>query len=421
MKAGVRLGNFVVTTSTMIWMILIIASFGGLFISTFHVSNFVYYCADALNLLLLFFTCRKIQRDHSINDTRPLIIIFWLYVLSTFVGIIGNGVPFVLALWGVRNVFRFVVFFISCVFLLEMEDILAFESILTKIYFINAILVAAQYFIFGFKGDYVGGIFGTIQGCNLSLTIFLNISLAYFISNYLYGLIKLWNFGIYAIIYFLIASLSETKGNYVFFVLIVVVGIAVTKKSLKTIGITIVAMFALILGAYFLNRYFPGSLDFLLDWNEANAYMDASYFGTETFTRNATLSTANKLFFKDNLWLYIFGYGMGACETSSYFESSFHQQYGYMNYRQYGSSMTVLQNGYVGLILYLLFFAVIFIISLRKEAKLIERRAKAIMSATCCIAVFAIVDSFYASLYIDAAYCLYFTLAIPFILLKSDS
>lgn len=421
MKSGVRWGNFVFTTSMMIWLILIIASFGGLFISTFHASNFVYYCADALNILLLFFTCKKIKKVHSIMEIRPLIILFWLYVISTMIGIIGNEVPIVLALWGLRNVFRFIVFFIACVILLEREDILTFDSIIPKIYYLNAALVIIQYFVLGLKGDYVGGIFGTLQGCNISLTIFLNIFLAYFISKYLYGLIKIWNLGIYIVIYFLIASLSETKGNYVFFILIIAVAIIVIKKSLKTFSITILAVLALVLGAYLLNRYFPGSLDFLLDWSEANAYMDASYFGTETFTRNATLSTANKLFFKDNLWLYLFGYGMGACDTSNYFQSPFFQNYGYMNYRQYGSSMTVLQNGYVGLFLYFMFFLIIFIISLRKGSKIVDRHAKAIMSATCCIAVFAIVDSFYASLYIDAAYCLYFTLAIPFILIKSDS
>lgn len=403
----------------MIWLILIITSFGGLLISTFHVPNFIYYCADLLNILLLFFACRKLKVGRGITSARPLIIIFWLFVLNTVIGIIGNGVPAILAVWGVRNVFRYIVFFISCVVLLEVDDILKFDSILQKIYILNAALALIQYFVLGLKGDYIGGIFGTIQGCNGALTIFLNIALAYFVSKYLYGMLKIRYLAIYTVLYFLVAALSETKGNYIFFVMIIAVSIIVTNKSFKTLIITITAVFALVLGAYFLNRYFPGSLDFLLDWQEANAYMDASYFGTTTFTRNAALSTANELFFKDNLWLYLFGYGMGACDMSSYFVSPFYQNYGYMNYRQIGASMTVLQTGYLGLILYFAFFVIIFIISFLQGSKLKDKHGKMIMSATCSIAVFAIVDSFYASLYIDAGYWLFFALSIPFIVFKA--
>lgn len=421
MKSGIRVGNYLFTTSKMIWLILIITSFGGLLISTFHVPNFIYYCADLLNILLLFFACRKLKVVRGVTSARPLIIIFWLFVLNTAIGIIGNGVPIILALWGVRNVFRYIVFFISCVILLEAEDIFKFESILPKIYIFNVALVLIQYFILGLKGDFIGGIFGTNQGCNGALTIFLNIALAHFVSKYLYGVLKLGYLGIYAVLYFMVAALSETKGNYVFFVMIVAMSVILIKKSFKTLTITITAVFALFVGAYLLNRYFPGSLNFLVDWQEANAYMDASYFGTATFTRNAALSTANELFFKDNLWLYLFGYGMGACDMSSYFVSPFYQNYGYMNYRQYGSAMTVLQNGYIGLILYFLFFAMIIIIAFWQKSKLNNQHDKAILSATCCISMFAIMDSFYASLYIDAAYWLFLTLAFPFIIIKSNN
>lgn len=419
MKSGIRVGNFFFSTSQMVWSTLIITSFGGLFISTFHVPNFIYYCADLLNIILLFFAYRRLKWVRGTTSTRPLIVIFWLFILSTMIGIIGNGVPILLALWGIRNVFRYIVFFISCVVLLTVDDILKFESILPKIYILNAVLALVQYFILGLKGDHIGGIFGTDQGCNGALIIFLNIALAYFVSKYLYGMLKLRYFGIYVVLYFWVAALSETKGNYAFFVVIVAVSIIVAKKSLKSISIIIAAVCALALGAYFLNRYFPGSLNFLVDWQEANAYMDVSYLGTTTFTRNAALSTANEVFFKDNLWLYLFGYGMGACDMSSYFVSPFYENYGYMNYRQYGAAMTVLQNGYIGLIIYFAFFAITFIISFKQGAKLIDVNEKVIMSATCCIAVFSVVDSFYATLYSDAAYWLFFALTLPFILLKN--
>ena len=55
MASGFRYGEVKITTSMMIWMVLAITSVGALVISIFHVSNFVYYIADALNIILAYF------------------------------------------------------------------------------------------------------------------------------------------------------------------------------------------------------------------------------------------------------------------------------------------------------------------------------------------------------------------------------
>jgi len=418
--SGFKIGRITLTTTKMIWLVLAITSVGALIISTFHTSNFVYYLADMFNVFLAFFAIRRVVRVRKMKEVGFLVLLLVLFIINCIIGIIGNNVPLKLAIWGSRNVYRFVLFFSSCVVLLEKKDVARFQAAFPKIYVINAIIAIFQYFVLGLKGDYIGGLFGTIQGCNGALTIFLNIALSYFIAGYLSGNEKLSKIIVYSILYFLVAALSETKGNYIFFVLIVAVALLVSKKSLKTFGIICVAFVSVGAGIYFLNKYFPGSLDFLLDLNEANRYMNASYFETVTFTRNAALSVANKVFFKDNSWLYLFGYGIGACDTSSFFSSPFFDMYGYMNYRQLSSSMTVLQNGYTGLAVYFAFFVYLFLVGLFKSGKCEDANAKQIMIMTCCLAFFAIGDSFYASLYIDAAYWLFFALAIPLVMLKED-
>ena len=420
MTSGFKIGRITLTTTKMIWLVLAITSVGALIISTFHTSNFVYYLADMFNVFLAFFAIRRVVRVRKMKEVGFLVLLLVLFIINCIIGIIGNNVPLKLAIWGSRNVYRFVLFFSSCVVLLEKKDVARFQAAFPKIYVINAIIAIFQYFVLGLKGDYIGGLFGTIQGCNGALTIFLNIALSYFLAGYLSGNEKLSKIIVYSILYFLVAALSETKGNYIFFVLIVAVALLVSKKSLKTFGIICVAFVSVGAGIYFLNKYFPGSLDFLLDLNEANRYMNASYFETVTFTRNAALSVANKVFFKDNSWLYLFGYGIGACDTSSFFSSPFFDMYGYMNYRQLSSSMTVLQNGYTGLAVYFAFFVYLFLVGLFKSGKCEDANAKQIMIMTCCLAFFAIGDSFYASLYIDAAYWLFFALAIPLVMLKED-
>lgn len=404
----------------MIWLVLAITSVGALIISTFHTSNFVYYLADALNIFLAFFAIRKVHRARKMKEAGVLVLLLAFFVINCIIGIIGNGVSLKLAIWGSRNVYRFILFFMSCAILLRKKDLDIFQTVFPKIYIVNAIVAVFQYFGLGLKGDHIGGLFGTIQGCNGALTIFLNIALSYFIAGYLCGNEKLSELTLQSILYFLVAALSETKGNYIFFLLIVSVALLVSKKSFKTFGILCVAFISLGAGMYLLNKYFPGSLDFLLDIKEANRYMNASYFGTVTFTRNAALSVANKVFFKDNIWLYLFGYGIGACDTSSFFFSPFYDMYGYMNYRQLSSSMTVLQNGYTGLAIYFLFFVYLFILGLIRSGKSENSNKKQIMIMTCCLAAFAIGDSFYASLYVDAAYWLFFALAIPLVVINEE-
>lgn len=88
-----------------------------------------------------------------------------------------------------------------------------------KVYVINAVTAVFQYFVLGFKGNHIGVLFGTIQGCNGALTIFLNIALAFFIAGYLCGNEKLSKLVMYTVLYFLVAALSETKGNYILFLI----------------------------------------------------------------------------------------------------------------------------------------------------------------------------------------------------------
>lgn len=421
MTSGFKLGRIKLTTSTMIWLILAISSVGALIISTFHLSNFVYYLADILNISLGFFAVRRLYNVQKVRAGSFLVFLLALFITNCIIGIVGNNVPLKLVFLGSRNVYRFVLFFVSCTVLLTKEDVVKFQTLLPKIYVINAILASFQYFVLGLKGDYIGGLFGTAQGCNGALTIFLNIALAYFVAAYLCSNEKLSKLVFYSLLYFFVATLSETKGNYVFFLLIVVVALLVSRKSFKTFGIICVAFVSLVAGFYFLDKYFPGSLDFLLDLDEANRYMNASYFGTVTFTRNAALSVANKEFFKNNIWLYLFGYGIGACDTSNFLSSPFYDMYGYMNYRQLSSSMTVLQNGYVGLLIYFAFFAYLFIVGALKSRKSTDRNTRQTMIMTCCLAAFAVGDSFYASLYVDAAYWIFFALANQLVMLKEDA
>ncbi|WP_144555424.1 hypothetical protein [Bacillus sp. X1(2014)] len=400
-----------------VWLILGIVSFGGLVNSGLHLSNALFYVADALNILLFIFAIRKLPIINRVQGMKMLKVIFWLFLLATIIGIIGNGVSLLLTVWGMRNIYRYILFFISCVVLLSSKNIERFFDVLPKIFWINFIITLMQFTVFGIRGDNLGGIFGIAQGVNGATTIFINIVIAYVVSQYLNKNWTLRHTTLYLFAYFAIAALSETKGNYIFFLIIIMFALIIARKSLRTFSFGIAAIIAIFVGLNILDRYFPGSVDFLVDFDKANDYMNAGYLGTVTFTRNALLEVANQYFFKDNAWLYLFGYGIGAVETSQFFTSPFYESFGYMNYRQYGVAMVVLQNGYIGLGLYFAFFLTTFVVAIKKSRS-DDRKFNAYMVMAACVALFSIIDSFYATLFVDIAYWVYFIMAIPFIFLK---
>lgn len=405
---------------SMLWWILGIVSIGGLVISNFNLPNFIYYIADGLNIFVFFYTIQRFGNLRGIKGISVLKFLLLIFVLDTAIGILGNGVSGGLAIWGMRNIYRYIIFMFSCLVSLYEEDIDFFINLLPKIYFLNFALTLFQFFFQGKRQDFLGGLFGIAQGCNGATTIFLNIFIAIAIAQYLEKKISLGKVAVYSIIYLIIAALSETKGNFIFFVVIVILALMISRKSRKTIGFGLVSLIAIFAGLYFLDLYFPGSAEFLFDWDKASFYMDASYFGTTTFTRNAILQVANEHFFKDNLWLYLFGYGIGACDMSSYFTSPFYAKYGYMNYRQFSSAMTILQTGYIGFVVYIALFVVVAVIAIKDSISGSEQY-RFLNVATACIAIFAILDSFYASLYIDMGYWVFFIMAVPLIIRKTEA
>ena len=217
-------------------------------------------------------------------------ILLGCFMLITVIGIIGNGVGPLLALWGMRNVYRYFLFFISCIVLLNKEHVTLFIEKLPIVYWVNFAVTIIQFFVFDIEQDYLGGIFGVAQGCNGATTIFINIVISFIISQYLNGKRKLLATIPYILAYFIIAVLSETKGNFAFFVLIAFLVFVFSKKSYRSILFGCFAVAGMIGGIWLLSIYFPKSVDYLLDWELANLYMDASYFDKTTFTRNRSRS-----------------------------------------------------------------------------------------------------------------------------------
>lgn len=134
---------------SMLWWILGIVSIGGLVISNFNLPNFIYYIADGLNIFVFFYTIQRFGNLRGIKGISVLKFLLLIFVLDTAIGILGNGVSGGLAIWGMRNIYRYIIFMFSCLVSLYEEDIDFFINLLPKIYFLNFALTLFQFF---FKG-----------------------------------------------------------------------------------------------------------------------------------------------------------------------------------------------------------------------------------------------------------------------------
>lgn len=397
-----------------IWLMLFIVAVGGI-VNSIIKSNYIYYMVDALNIFLIFFCLDKLGRFRKIKYSKIVLIIVSLLFIEACAGAIINFVPTKLVLWGIRTEFRFFAFFLICIIVLKTKDIMQILDMACKFYWINFCFIMFQYFILKLKGDYLGGLFGTEKGCNGSSIIFLNLIIAYIVAQYIYKKITLLHAIPYVFTYFIITALSETKGNFIFFIFIIIAEVIVCKKNIRTIITIVLTIGALICGYFIIIKVFPESKDILLSFTNANEYMDASYLGKKTFTRNALYSTSN-IFLNSNLKK-VLGLGIGACETSKFFVSDFYMKYGDMNYRQYSAAIVVLQNGYLGTILYFSFFASVIYMAFKYMKKL-DVENKIVCVTAIGYIIFLVIDNIYASLFIDAGYIGWLVMAMPLIIAK---
>ena len=103
---------------------------------------------------------------------------------STLAGLfVVYGSP-LLYLWGLRNIFRYYILVWACSIFLDLTDIPRMLSYFKMAFVINLVLCTIEYAM-GYRGDNIGGMFGTASGCNGYLNLFLIIIVAISMIEYL--------------------------------------------------------------------------------------------------------------------------------------------------------------------------------------------------------------------------------------------
>lgn len=375
--------------------------------------SFVKYIVDLIYICgILSVSVRK--NTALSKKLTPFVIFAVVFLLYTFIVYLFNFQSPFYYLWGVRNNFRFYIAFILFAIFFDEADAAGCLRLMDILFWVNAVISAFQFFVMGYRQDYLGGIFGTENGCNASTIIFFSIvvgkSLLLFM-NKQQGAVQCF---LKCGTSLLIAAMAELKFYFVLFVFILCFAAVTTRFSFRKVVLLIAASLLLMFSSMLLPLLFGDSRT--LTWeNLIETITATNYATTRDLGRFTAIPTISEHYLTD--WLSrAFGMGLGNCDTSSFAicNSEFYQSHSYLNYNWFSSAFLFLETGYIGLITYLSFFVICFVLARnnlkRKKSNELFGRISMLMSLVCIVLVF-----YNSSLRTEIAYMAFFSLALPFV------
>ena len=384
------------------------------------VPSAITYITDVITITLLFFQFFKIRKGIRGTRVKVQIYIVTAILVCMMLGVVLNLVKPLLVLWGLRNSFRFFVFFLICVGLLSEYDIEKIIAFFKTFFFLNVAMMTFQYFVQGYRDDYLGGFFGTDSGCNAYVCVMLCIITTIVLAEFLKSKISLSTLFVYCVACMYIATLAELKIYFFEFIIIIGFQLLYMKPSRKMVGICISAAIVLIIGFNLIKQYNPDILNIFLDKDVMNYYLSGNgYTNSGDLNRFSAIQKLYDMFFKGSPLHALFGFGLGSCEQSSYtfLSSAFYRQYEYLHYRWFSHAWIFLEQGVIGLVLTTAFFLSIDISILKKRKKSEELYDLAVFSfiPTCIIGLI-----YNSALELETAYLIALVCAFPFILEKRN-
>ena len=371
------------------------------------------YTADVAWLGLFGFMVfrRNIEIDKKIFPLVLLVTAFFLYCLVMYLLNYQSTIYF---LWGMRNNFRFYVLFFAEVLYFRERDAEKSFQILDILFWVNVPITLIQYFILGYKQDYLGGIFGVESGANALTIIFFTIVLSRSVLRYME---EKESFGLCAskcVVALFFSALAELKFFFVFFIIILIMAAFLTSFSWRKLLIFAVCAVVVSFTSALLVTLFDFE-DFLsLESIWENATQE-HYSSDQTVNRLSAIPTLSKTVvpdFNDRL----FGLGLGNCDTSSFAicNTPFYQNYGHLRYTFFSVAFLFLEVGYIGLLLYVSFFVIAFVL-IRNRIKqgLCDEQHGRIALIMALLSVVLVVYN--SSLRAEAGYMVFFVLALPFL------
>jgi len=397
--------------------VLLLPLFWGTLFDLLSLPGTVKYVADAIwVLLLVLMSFRGVKGSRTVVSFAVFTILFFLYCLIVYAFKYQSVFYF---LWGMRNNFRFYVYFFAVISYLSANDVDTVYKFLDVLFWVNAAVSLLQFFVLGYKQDYLGGIFGVSTGCNGMTIIFFAIVLSRSLLSFMAKKEAFWLSFSKCAVALLVAALAELKFFFVLFVIILGMAMLITVFSWRKLLVFVLCVALVLIGSSILVSIFDfeGFLSFDGVWELAT---QEHYSSDRTVNRLSAVPTIARSVLSDPLDR-VFGLGLGNCDTSSFdiCNTPFYRTHAYLRYSYFSSAFLFLELGYIGLVIYFGFFGMCFVQCRKRlkngEGDMLNTQAALIMSIVSVILIF-----YNSSMRTEVGYMVYFVLALPFISSKSE-
>lgn len=386
-------------------------------IENLHLPGTIRYLNDVVLIAVIFGIQGRflpiLRKEHSYMLWGAVCALF---VMDIFTAVINLVSP-LLVMWAVRNTFRGLIYLFCVIAVLHVEDMTKLFHVLLGLQLPNLLLAIYQSLVTsGGNPDFVHGLFANGAGANT----FSAVLFAYYLNAYLNGREPVWTVAFVAVTSIMIAAMAEEKTFFLYFIVIFVLSILISRWSLKTLCFIAVAFIAGIFLVQYIAIVMPDILEFLTDWNTSKTYLTATWADSYGIPRLGAFTFIAKNFFNNDFATSLFGFGFGSAEHSqfAFLDSPFYLRYGELSYRSFTHQWTFIETGYIGFGLFVLVF-IIALICLCKQ-RWIYRKYDAVLNLTgICMCVVCIISMWSnATLKLDVSYIPCFGVAIGFLTRK---
>lgn len=402
-----------------LWLHILIIMFSGLFNSVVDLLSAQAFLLEIMTWVEFLFC---ILVGLSIKNIRagkalPNFLIILMLVLTSIFSFIVNHYSISLYLMGLRSAFKYFVFFLNCVILLEKDDVKKLMDFFYYLLIGNVLACTAEYFVLGYRWDYCCGLFG-IEKVGSYMNVFIVFMSAYAIAAFLRGEIALKRMMVIVVGTLYISILGELKFFFFEFAIVVLMNMVFYKPNKKTFLMAGVGVLGIILLPSLVSRmWMDGSADYL-SIEGLMQYFDTSsnqygYASKYDLGRIGGISKLNKSMFSRTFNL--FGYGLGYCD----YGSSFLKVYEYLHYIWFTYLLTYLELGYAGLILYLVFLGMPLVYTLRYKKRTNDPFNLSVLSMVFACTPIAIILLFYNTTFRNVpAYIVFMFISFAYIISK---
>lgn len=382
----------------------------------------IIYILDLINIYLLL----TIIAGNKEKKFSVLILIYSSLIVGSIgvavanIFVYGNNILFIVL--EVRNIVRFLIFFLAIVKHFKAEHIDRVFLILEVYFWINSIFIVYQYFTYfpadaaWMRGDLLNGFFGNSRGGNTFVNVEMLLVVLFLFVKWIKCECKLIHFLLALGMSVIVSGLIELKAFFVeiaFVYIWYILFVKKTKREIKlNIIIAIIAVAIMHIAVQIMAKEYPWFADSFSISKLWEAFTSTNYSSSDDLSRFTGMFTISKKMFHGDIIDILFGIGLGngAASYVAGKTTRFASMYSASHYSWFQGTYLFVQCGTIGLMLFLSTFVELF--------RMKKNEFKVFSNAIILLSIFLV---FYGeALKTDAGYLVYFAIATGFTTLREN-